>query len=134
MNGLAGDFFVCGFGDPSTGIGGLAWDFGEPGAVLLDDGEARPATFALEEGGDALALQLTGGEVTLGATLSPRTAELALEDGAGLIAVVCVAEAGRKGDSEAVHCPGQISRWGPSPVAGAGTLRHLAIDAGDQSL
>src|SRR5882757_9949633 len=71
---------VCGFGDVAAGIGGLAWDIGEPGAVLLTDGEARPASLAIEEGGDAAALEITAGDLTLEATLAPHTAEIPLVD------------------------------------------------------
>jgi hypothetical protein len=132
MNDVAREF-VCGFGDLSAGIGGLAWDFGEPGALLLVDGDARPASFALEEGGDALTLEVTADHSSVNATLSPRTAEIALDEG-GLTAVVCVADVSPKGSSEAVQCAGQIGRWSSNPVEGAGTLRHLAIDGGEESL
>jgi hypothetical protein len=131
MNGPAP--FVCGFGDPDAGVGGLAWDFGAPGALLLSEGKASSATFALEEGGDAATLEITGGDATIEATLSPRTAEIPLGD-EGLTVVVCVADATLKGRSQTVQCPGQISRWSRDPLEGAGTFRHLAIDAGDESL
>jgi hypothetical protein len=128
-------FFVCGFGDAAAGVGGLAWDFGEPGAVLLSEGYARPATFALEEGGDAATLEITGGDATLEATLSPRTAEIALDgDLPGPTAMVCVADVLPKQGGQAVQCAGQISSWSRDPVKGAGTFRHLAVDAGDESL
>jgi hypothetical protein len=126
-------FFVCGFGDPASGIGGLAWDFGEPGALLLTEGKAQSATFALEEGGDAVTLEITAGDSALEATVSPRTAELPLGDTGGLSVLVGVADVGPKDGSQSIQCPGQISRWGADPTEGAGTFRHLAIDAGDQS-
>jgi hypothetical protein len=126
--------FVCSFGDSASGLGGLAWDLGESGALLLSDGEARPATFALEEGGDAVTLQITANDSTLEATLSPRTAEIPLGDGTGPKVVVCVAETSPKGGSRTVQCPGQIGRWGADPLEGLGTFRHLAIDAGEESL
>ena len=72
--------FVCGFGDPSAGVGGLAWDLGEPGALVLSGGEVSAATFALEEGGDAATLEITAGEMTVEATVTPRTAEIPLGD------------------------------------------------------
>ena len=134
MNDGVGDFFVCGFGDVAAGIGGLAWDFGEPGAVLLAEGEARPATFAIEEGGDAATLEISAGDSALIATLSPRTAELPLDDGSGLTIAVCVAEADPNDGSETVGSSGQISRWSSSPVEGAGAFRHLAVDSGEESL
>lgn len=126
--------FVCGFGDPAAGVGGLAWDLGQPGALLFSEGEVKPATFALEEGGDAAALELTTDEATIEATLSPRTADLALGDAGGPTVAVCVADVGPKDGSQSVQCPGQITRWGADPLEGAGTFRHLAIDAGDESL
>jgi hypothetical protein len=128
------EYFICGFGDAAGGLAGLAWDFGEPGAVLLGEGEARPATFALEEGGDAVTLEISAGDSTVDATLSPRTAELPLDDGSGLTVDVCLADASPKGSSESVQCPAQISRWSSNPVEGAGAFRHLAIDAGEESL
>jgi hypothetical protein len=133
MNGVAGSQFVCGFGEAAAGVGGLAWDLGEPGALLLSDGEIRAATFALEEGGDAATLELNAGETTVEATLSPRTSELALGEVGGLVVAVCTADVVRKG-AAAVQCEGQISRWGGNPLEAAGTFRHLAIEAGDESL
>jgi hypothetical protein len=126
--------FVCGFGDPAAGVAGLAWDLGEPGALLLSEGEVRPATFALEEGGDAATLEITAGEATTEANLSPRTAGLGLGEPGGLAVAVCVADVGPKDGSQSMQCPGQISRWATDPLEGAGTFRHLAIDAGDESL
>ena len=133
MTDLVQGFFVCGFGDPASGIGGLAWDFGEPGALLLTEGKAQPATFALEEGGDAATLGITAGDAALEATVSPRTAEIPLGDTGNLSVLVCVADVSPKDGSQSIRCPGQISRWGADPTEGAGTFRHLAIDAGDQS-
>jgi hypothetical protein len=123
MTDLVQGFFVCSFGDPASGIGGLTWDFGEPGALLLTEGNAQAATFALEEGGDA----------ALEATVSPRTAEIPLGDTGNLSVLVCVADVSPKEGSQSIRCPGQISSWGADPTEGAGTFRHLAIDAGDQS-
>jgi hypothetical protein len=127
--------FVCGFGDPATGVGGLAWDFGEPGALLLSEGEARPATFALEEGGDAATLEITSGDAALETTLSPRTAEIPLSgEVPGPTVVVCGADVLPKQGGQAVQCAGQISRWDRNPAEGAGTFRYEAIDAGEESL
>lgn len=133
----AGDprHFVCGFGDPAARVAGLAWNLGEPGAVLqTGDQVGWSAAFALEEGGDAATLEIPGDEVTAEATLTPRTAEIPLGDEGGLTVVVCVAEVTLSNASEGVRCLGHISRWSADPLEGAGTFRHLAIDAGDQSL
>jgi hypothetical protein len=134
MNGVVEDFFVCGFGDPAARIGALAWDFGEPGALLLTESGVGPATFALEEGGDAVTMEVSGGEATLEATLSPRTAPIPLNGAEGLSALVCVADVIPRGGSRSLRCAGQISRWASSPLEGAGTFRHLAVDPGDESL
>jgi hypothetical protein len=134
MTGVVEGFFVCGFGDPESGAGGLAWDLGEPGALLLIDGEARPGTFAVEEGGDAVTLEIGAGEDTVEATLSPRTAELPIAGEGGLTAAVCVADVSLRDGSRSFRCAGQISRWSSDPLEGAGTFRHLAIDTGEESL
>jgi hypothetical protein len=123
---------VCGFGDLAAGLGGLVWDLGEPGAVLLSEGEARRATFALEEGGDDAALAITADEVTLEATLSARTAEIALDGGP--IATTCVAEVRSEGGAQTVECRGQICRWAGNPVEDAGSFRQLAIEGAEEAL
>jgi hypothetical protein len=133
VTGLVEGSFVCGFGDPAAGIGALAWDFGEPGGLLLADGTVEPATFALEEGGDAVTMEITAESASFGATLSPRTAAIPLGED-GLAALVCVAEVSSPGGSPDLRCAGQISRWDADPLADAGTFRHLAIDPGDESL
>jgi hypothetical protein len=125
---------VCGFGDPAAGVGALAWDLGEPGALLLTNGELKAASFALEEGGDAATLELSAGDAVAEATLSPRTAEIPLGDEGGLTVAVCVADVSLTDGSQSVQCPSQISRWSADPLQGGGTFRHLTIDAGDQSL
>jgi len=123
---------ICGFGDVAAGLGGLVWDLDEPGAVLLQDGQAHPGTFAIEEGGDAAALEITAEETSVEATLSPRTAEIALDGGP--IATVCVAEVRSGGGTETLRCGGQICRWGGNPVEGAGNLRQLNVEAGEESV
>jgi hypothetical protein len=122
--------FVCGFGDVSAGLAGIAWDLGEPAAVLLAGGEARAATFALEEGGEAATLELTAGDVSIDATLAPLTGELALTGGP--IAIVCRAEVRSEGGT--VQCPGRICRWPANPLDGADTFRLIALDAGPDAL
>lgn len=135
MNDRGQRFFVCGFGDPAAGVGALAWDLGEPGALLLTKAEgSRAATFALEEGGDAATLDITAEDTAIEATLSPRTAEIPLGDQGGLTVSVCVAEVTPRDGSQSFQCSGQISRWSADPLEGAGTFRQLAIDAGDQAL
>jgi hypothetical protein len=134
MNNVVQGFFVCGFGDPAAGVGGLAWDLGEPAALLLSEGEVRSATFAVEEGGDAVTLEIAAGDARVEATLSPRTAEIPLGDEGGITVAVCVADVSPRDGSQSFRCPGQISRWSADPLEGAGTARHLAVDAGEESL
>lgn len=125
---------IWGFGDVAAGLGGLAWDLGEPGALLLSEGAVRPATFAIEEGGDATVLELIGEEDTLEATLSPQTGlvrEAAAGNPMGFRAISCLAEVRSKGGSQTFQCSGEITRWEGRFLKGAGTLRHLAIQDGD---
>jgi hypothetical protein len=123
---------VCAFGDVSAGFGGLAWDLGEPGAVLLSEGEAGPGTFAMEAGGDAATLQISAAEASVEATLTPRTAELALDGGP--VATACAAEVRTAGAARTFECDGQICRWADDPLEGSATFRQLAITAGEEAL
>jgi hypothetical protein len=137
MNDAARGPVVCGFAGAEAGLGGLAWDLGEPGALLLSDGEVRAATFALEEGGDASALEITAADATVEATLIPQTAAITLAGGSSGITVdviACAAEVRFASGEQTSRCPGQISRWFGDPLDGAATFRHLTIDAGDDSL
>jgi hypothetical protein len=120
--------FVCGFGDLSEGIGGLAWDLAEPGAALLRDGRVQPATFALEEGGDAATLALTADGASVDATLAPIAAEIAL--GGGPVTSICSAEARFAGGARSVRCIGQICRWASNPLERAATFRQMVVEAG----
>jgi hypothetical protein len=127
------DGLVCGFGDLSAEMGGLAWDLGEPGALLLSEGAARAGTFAIEEGGDAATVEITAGDASLEATLSPVDAPLALSpDGPEVTA--CAAEMLPVSGKRTHRGSGQIARWGGDPLMGAATFRHLAIDAGGGAL
>jgi hypothetical protein len=138
VNGPGQSAIVCGFGDVAAGVGGLAWDIGESGAVLLAEGEARPASFAIEEGGDAATIELTAGDRVLEATLAPHTAEIPLagldgHDPHGLRFSACAAEVRAAGGAETVRCSGYIARWSADPVEDAGTFRQIAIERGDES-
>ena len=136
MSGAGHGPVLGGFGDAEAGLGGLAWDVGEPGALLLNEGEIRAATFALEEGGDASTLEITTGDVTVESTLIPQTAAITLDGETSRIAldvIACAAEVRLAGEAQTSRCPGQISRWFGDPLEGAATFRHLAINAGDAS-
>jgi hypothetical protein len=126
---------VCGFGDAAAGLAGLAWDLGEPGGLLLSDGEARAATFALEEGGDAATLELTAGDESVEATLSPRAAPLPLPgDPQGPEVTACAAEVRSSGGKQTLACSGQIGHWADGPTGGAATFRRLVVEAAEDSL
>jgi hypothetical protein len=138
MNADGREALVCGFADLTAGIAGLAWDIGEPGAVLLSRGEARTASFAMEEGGDAATIEISAGEISLEATLSPRTAEVPLtdpdgRDPQGLRFSACAAEIDSADGTETSGGSGYIARWSANPVEGVAVLRHLAIDRGGES-
>lgn len=126
---------VCGFGDVSEGLAGLAWDLGEPGALLLAGGDARPATFAIEEGGDAATLEIAAGDSTLECTLSPLSAPMGLSAAGGSLTVhLCKAEARLAGADRTLVCQGQIGHWSGDPRDGAGTLRQIIVEAGEDAL
>jgi hypothetical protein len=125
---------ICGFGDAAAGLAGLAWDLGEPGGLLLSDGQARPATFALEEGGDAATLELTAGDATVEATLSPRAASLPLAgDPHGPEVTACEAEVRSMGGTQTIICRGQIDRWSRDPTSSAALFRQIVVEGADQS-
>jgi hypothetical protein len=129
--------FVCGFGDLEGGLGGLAWDLGEPGALLLSKGEPRPATFALEDDRDITTVVISAGDDSVEATLSPQRTLIEHPDPGNPVefkALACIAEVRSKGDSRTFESPGQISRWIGDPLAGAAVLRHLAIGGPTDSL
>jgi hypothetical protein len=136
MNDAVGAF-VCGFGDLEAGLGGLAWDLGEPGALLLDEGEVQPATFALEIERDITTVVISAGDDSVEATLSPERTLIEhpdTENPVELKGVACTAEVRSKGDNPTFESRGQISRWIGDPLDGAAVLRHLAIGGPTDSL
>jgi hypothetical protein len=136
MNDAAGGF-ICGFGDLEAGLGGLAWDVGEPGALLLSKGDVRPATFALEDDREITTVVVTAGDDSVEATLSPQRVLIEHPDAENPFefkAIECVAEVRSKGEGQTFESPGQISRWIGDPLAGAAVLRHLAIGGPADSL
>jgi hypothetical protein len=138
MNDEGQSAIVCGFGDLAAGLGGLAWDIGEPGALLLSQGEPTGASFALEEGGGAATLEIEAGDRTLEATLAPHTAEVPLaggdgHDSHGLSFSACAAEVSSSSGEQTFSCPGFIARWSADPVEGAATYRFLVIERGGES-
>ena len=122
--------FVCGFGDVQAGLGGLAWDLGEPGALLLSKGEVREATFALEHDLETTTVEITADADTVEATLGPQRTLIEHPDAQNPVefkATTSVAEVRSKGGNQTFQCAGQISEWVGNPLEGAAILRHLAI-------
>jgi hypothetical protein len=122
--------FICGFGDVEAGLGGLAWDLGEPGALLLSKGAVRQATFALEHDLETTTVEITADADTIEASLSPQRTLIEHPDAENPVefkATAAVAEVRSKGGSQTFECAGQISEWVGNPLEGAGILRHLAI-------
>ncbi len=128
--------FICGFGDVRAGLGGLAWDLGGPGALLLSKGEVKQATFALEQEQDSTTVQITAGDEQIETTLSAQRTLIEHPDAENpveLRATASVAEVRTKGGNQTFECPGQISEWVGDPLDGAGVLRHLAIGGAPDS-
>jgi hypothetical protein len=135
MNGAA-RAFVCGFGDVQAGLGGLAWDLGEPGALLLSKGEVRQATFALERDLETTTVEITAGADTVEATLAPERTLIEHPDADNPVefkATGALAEVRSKGGDQTFECAGQLSEWVGDPLEGVGILRHLAIGGGPDS-
>jgi hypothetical protein len=130
--------FVCAFGDLDAGLAGLAWDLGDPGALLLFDGTARPATFAVEESGDAATVALNADDVSAEATFAPRDAPLPLDDrerrAGGDVTVTTGTAEVRPGGGATSQSAGLLARWQDDPVGGAGSFRFISVQAGEGTL
>jgi hypothetical protein len=133
-----GAAILCGFADVPSGLAGLAWELGEPAAALLEGGEVQQGSFALEEGGNAATLAISAGDSVFEAVLSPEIDPALLEPSSGeatqLSVIPCRAEVRPEGGAPTLQCSGHISRWGGDPLQGAGTFRHLTIEAADGAL
>jgi hypothetical protein len=128
--------FVCGFGDVGAGLGGLAWDLGEPGALLFSKGEVRQATFALERDLETTTVEITSDGETVEATLAPERTLIEHPDADNSVefkATAALAEVRSKGGSQTFECAGQLSEWVGDPLEGTPILRHLAIGGGPDS-
>ena len=127
---------VCGFGDLAAGIGGLAWDLGEPEAVLLSGDEVKPGSFALEEGGEAISVAITGEDGSIEADLviqATGEVDAGGEAPARVLSMSCTAEVRHPGAAQTTRCAGQLLRWN-GDLGAVATFRHLWVDAGAESL
>lgn len=136
----SGGALICGFSDLAAGIGGLAWQLGEPGGLVLDDAGVHPAEVELSRDAEGLELRLSSPAGEAQARLAPRTGRRALETASGseppggrLEAAVCTAEVS-VGARRNLRCFGHLSSWDQDPSNGAGAFRHLAIERPDGSL
>jgi hypothetical protein len=132
--------FICGFGDVEAGLGGLAWDLGEPGALLLSKGEVRNASFALEYDldttTDTTTIEISADSDIVEATLAPQRTLFEHPGAQNPIefkTTSAVAEVRSKGGNQTFECAGVISEWVGNPLDGAAILRHLAIGGAPDS-
>jgi hypothetical protein len=138
---MAAGTLVCGFSDLAAGIGGLAWGLAGGGGLLLNQGQVTPAETEISEADEGVRAQLTSGDVTVEATIAPRTGLVALREPEGaqparaaLEGAVCTATVRSAGLGRTLQCPGHLSRWETDPLDGAGTFRHLTSEAADGGL
>jgi hypothetical protein len=128
---------VSSFGDLASGLGGLAWDLGEPAAFQLEGDDVRAGSFAIEKGGDAETVAISAGDDVLEAVLAPRLEPVPLEPevgkGAPLTVTQCSAEILPRG-GKAVESWGQITRWTSDPLEGGQTFRCLSVEGPDGSI
>lgn len=135
MSDEAAGGLVCGFGDLGSGPGGLAWNLGGGGAILLGDEKASAADpeFSTDAAGLKIALP---GEHPIEATLAARHEAVSLIDAPADFPRASRCEVAiRSGGSERTpSSSAHLTSWSEDPLEGAGTFRHLAVDIGEGSL
>ena len=141
MSEAAPTALVCGFSDLSAGLGGLAWELGGRGGLLLSDNSVRKAEVDYSQEGEEVRLSMSSEgaevEVTLAPgteALSPRTPAGAEPPGGPLEARICPATVRSVSWGRTFQCPGHLSRWSVDPLEGAGRFRHLAVGGAEGSL
>lgn len=132
---------VCGFSDLAAGLGGLAWELGGRGGLLLSSNQVQEAEvgFSPEDDGVRLEMRTEDAEVEAmlvpsAGTVEPRSAEGAEPPGGALEAAICTATIRSKGWGRTFQSPGHLSRWAADPLEGAGRFRHLAVEAAQGQL
>lgn len=132
---------ICGFFDLPGGLGGLAWELGERGGLVLSGEQVSDGEVEISErdGRTEIALTAPGGK--LEASLAPRVDPLSPKGpdgspppGGGLEAALCTAAVRGPGSGRSRQCTGHLSRWRKDPSARAGTFRHLAVEAPEGAL
>jgi hypothetical protein len=132
---------VCGFFDLAAGLGGLAWNLGARGGLLMSDGEVSDAEAEISEEEGAVLLRLATDKAKLEVTIAPRAGALSLvtadgsaPPGGPLEAATCIATLRSEDWGRTLQCPGHLSMWAKDPRDGAGTVRHVAIEGAEGSL
>lgn len=130
---------VCGFFDLAGGLGGLAWELGDRGGLLLLGEEVRAADVDVSADDDVTRTTLTAAGEKVEASLAPRVEPVAPGGPAGakppggkVEMALCFAAVQGPGGRSA-QCAGHLSRWQRNP-AGEGTFRHLAVEAPEGAL
>ena len=127
--------------DVAAGLGGLAWDLGEPGAVLLSEGRGRgPRASRSRRAASAATLEITAGDQTLEATLRrtrPRSRSQISRGGdpgrphaSAPAPPRCAPPEGRRPALLRVTSRAGIA----NPLEGAAVFRHLAIERRERVL
>jgi hypothetical protein len=132
---------VCGFSDLAVGVGGVAWELGGRGGLLLNSNEVQEAEVGISPGGEGVRLEMRTNGAEVEATLVPRPGTVeprslgeAERPGGALEAAICTATVRSKGWGRTFQSPGHLSRWAADPLEGARRFRHLAVEAAEGSL
>lgn len=132
---------VGGFSDLASGLGGLAWQLGGNGGLLLASDEVDEAEVGFSPEGEGMRIELRAEGVEVEAVLvptagmvEPQSSDGAEPPGGALTAAICRGTIRSKGWGRSFQCPGHLSRWAADPLAGAGRFRHLAVEAAEGSL
>jgi hypothetical protein len=132
---------VCGFSDLAAGIGGLAWQLGVGGGLLLRNNEVQEAEVRFSFEDEGVRLELRSSDTKVEATLTPsagvvepRSPEGEEPPGGPLEAAICTTMVRSKELGRTFQCPGHLGRWASDPIAGAGRFRYLAVEAAEGSL
>lgn len=141
MSGGGPAAIVCGFSDLAAGLGGLAWELGGRGGLVLNGNEVQEAEVGIAPQGDGVRLEMRTKDAEVEATLvptpgtvKPRSPGGAEPPGGALEAAICTATIRSRGWGRTLQCPGHLSRWASDPLGDAGRFRHLAVEAAERSL
>src|SRR5512132_2228956 len=116
MSGGGPAAIICGFSDLAAGLGGLAWELGGRGGLVLNGNEVQKAEVGISPEGEGVRLEMhtKGAEVEATLVPSPGTVELralggAEPPGGALEAAICTATIRSRGWGRTLQCPGHLS-------------------------